>query len=72
MFKKFVNLFAFLIFIVAGCSFSDSEPEGIQEKLDMEDAQKIQEQELQLKPENVLQSEEAEKLLVQEKKLMLL
>ena len=35
----------------------------------MEDAQKIQEQELQLKPENVLQSEEAEKLLVQEKKL---
>ena len=69
MFKYFIILFAFLTLIVTGCSFSDPEPEEIQEQLDMEHVQKIQEQEHQLKPENVLQYEEAEKLLAREKEL---
>ena len=45
MFKYFIIIFAFLTPILAGCSFSDTEPEEIEEQLDMEHAQMIQEQE---------------------------
>ena len=44
MFKYFIIIFAFLTPILAGCSFSDTELEEIEEQLDMEHAQEIQEQ----------------------------
>ena len=45
MLKYFTILFALLTLIVAGCTFLDPGPEEIQEQLDMEHAEKIQEQE---------------------------
>ena len=57
MLKYFSILFTVLTLVLAGCSFSD--PEEIQAQMDLEHAQKIEEQERQ-------QEEEAKKLMAQE------
>ncbi len=59
MLKYFSILFTLLTLVLAGCSFSDPDPEEVQAQMDQEHAQKIEEQERQ-------QEEEAEKLLAQE------
>ena len=59
MLKYYFILFTLLTLIVAGCSFSDPEPEEVQAQMDQEHARITEEQERQ-------QEEEAEKLLVQE------
>jgi len=51
MFKYFIIIFAFLTPILAGCSFSDTELEEIEEQLDMGHAQEIQEQTQEQEPE---------------------
>ncbi len=59
MLKYYFILFTLLTLIVAGCSFSDPEPEEVQAQMDQEHARITEEQERQ-------QEEEAEKLLAQE------
>ena len=59
MLKYFSILFTLLTLVLAGCTFSDPDPEEVQEQMDQEHAQKIEEQERQ-------QEEEAEKLMAQE------
>ena len=59
MLKYFSILFTLLTLVLAGCSFSDPDPEEVQAQMDQEHAQKIEEQEQQ-------QEEEAKKLLEQE------
>ena len=59
MLKYFSILFTLLTLVLAGCSFSDPDPEEVQAQMDQEHAQKIEEQERQ-------QEEEAKKLLAQE------
>ena len=59
MLKYFSILFTVLTLVLAGCSFSDLAPEEVQAQMDLEHAQKIEEQERQ-------QEEEAKKLLAQE------
>ena len=59
MLKYFSILFTLLTLVLAGCSFSDPDPEEIQAQMDQEHARITEEQERQ-------QEEEAEKLLAQE------
>ena len=59
MLKYYFILFTLLTLIVAGCSFSDPEPEEVQAQMDQEHARITEEQERQ-------QEEETEKLLAQE------
>ena len=59
MLKYFSILFTLLTLVLAGCSFSDPAPEEVQAQMDLEHAQKIEEQERQ-------QEEEAKKLMAQE------
>ena len=59
MLKYFSILFTLLTLVLAGCSFSDPDPEEIQEQMDQEHARITEEQERQ-------QEEEAEELLAQE------
>ena len=59
MLKYFSILFTLLTLVLAGCSFSDPDPEEVQAQMDQEHAQEIEEQERQ-------QEEEAKKLLAQE------
>ena len=59
MLKYFSILFTLLTLVLAGCSFSDPDPEEVQAQMDQEHARITEEQERQ-------QEEEAEKLLAQE------
>ena len=59
MLKYFSILFTLLTLVLAGCTFSDPDPEEVQEQMDQEHARITEEQERQ-------QEEEAEKLLAQE------
>jgi peptidoglycan-associated lipoprotein len=59
MLKYFSILFTLLTLVLAGCSFSDPDPEEIQAQMDQEHARITEEQERQ-------QEEEAEKLMAQE------
>ncbi len=59
MLKYFSILFTLLTLVLAGCSFSDPDPEEIQEQMDQKHAQETEEQERQ-------QEEEAKTLLAQE------
>ena len=59
MLKYFSILFTLLTLVLAGCSFSDPDPEEVQAQMDQEHARITEEQEQQ-------QEEEAEKLLAQE------
>jgi len=59
MLKYFSILFTLLTLVLAGCSFSDPDPEEIQEQMDQEHARITEEQERQ-------QEEEAEELIAQE------
>ena len=59
MLKYFSILFTLLTLVLAGCTFSDPDPEEIQAQMDQEHARITEEQERQ-------QEEEAEKLLAQE------
>ncbi len=59
MLKYFSILFTLLTLVLAGCSFSDPDPEEVQAQMDKEHARITEEQERQ-------QEEEAEKLLAQE------
>ena len=59
MLKYFSILFTLLTLVLAGCTFSDPDPEEVQAQMDQEHARITEEQERQ-------QEEEAEKLLAQE------
>jgi len=59
MLKYFSILFTLLTLVLAGCSFSDPDPEEVQAQMDQEHARITEEQERQ-------QEEEAEKLMAQE------
>ena len=59
MLKYFSILFTLLTLVLAGCSFSDPDPEEVQAQMDQEHARITEEQERQ-------QEEEAEELLAQE------
>ena len=59
MLKYFSILFTLLTLVLAGCSFSDPDPEEVQAQMDQEHARITEEQER-------LQEEEAEKLMAQE------
>ena len=59
MLKYFSILFTLLTLVLAGCSFSDPDPEEVQAQMDLEHARITEEQERQ-------QEEEAEKLMAQE------
>jgi len=64
MLKYFSILFTLLTLVLAGCSFSDPDPEEVQAQMDQEHARITEEQERQ-------QEEEAEKLMAQEAALLL-